>query len=49
MDALAQKDLQARAQAIRSVRNLEDAERRKKFARQELLNDLGGCLTIRAR
>ena len=42
MDGIAQKDLQGRAQAIRSVRSMEDAERRKNHVRKELLTDLGG-------
>jgi cephalosporin-C deacetylase-like acetyl esterase len=42
MNTIAQQDLQRRAQTIRSIRSVEDAERRQQYVRQELLNDLGG-------
>ena len=42
MNAIAQRDLQQRAQTIREIHTIAEAERRKQFVRRELLNDVGG-------
>ncbi len=42
MHAIANQDLEQRDQAIRSIRSVEDAERRKNLVRQILLTGLGG-------
>lgn len=42
MDKIAQQQLQVRENAIAAVRTLADAERRKKFVRQKILEALGG-------
>ena len=42
MNAIAQRDLQDRAQTIHAIHTIADAERRKQLVRQELLNDMGG-------
>ncbi len=42
MDAIAQKDLQQRAQSIHKVHTVAEAEIREQFVRRELLNDVGG-------
>jgi cephalosporin-C deacetylase-like acetyl esterase len=42
MKAIAQRDLQQRAEAIQAIHSKEDAERRKQFVRQALLNAIGG-------
>ena len=42
MNAIARQDLQRRAQSIREINTLEEAEHRKQFVRRELLSDVGG-------
>jgi len=42
MKAIAQRDLQRRAQSIREIHTVAEAEHRKQIVRLELLNDLGG-------
>lgn len=42
MNTIAQRDLERRAQTIREIHTVAEAERRKQFVRQELLNDIGG-------
>jgi dienelactone hydrolase len=42
MNAMAQNDLQERAQAIQVIHSKEDAESRKHFVRQALLDGIGG-------
>ena len=42
MNAIAQHDLQQRAQAIAAIHTVAQAEQRKQFVRKELLDDLGG-------
>lgn len=42
MNAIAQRDLEQRAQTIRDIRTVQEAESRKHFVRRELLNDVGG-------
>lgn len=48
MNAIAQQDLQQRAQTIGAIQTLADAERRKQLVRGELLNDIGGLPDDRA-
>lgn len=42
MNAIAQRDLQQRAQAIREIHSVAEAGSRKQIVRRELLNDVGG-------
>lgn len=42
MNAIAQRDLRQRAQTIRAIHTVAEAERRKQFVRRELLSDIGG-------
>jgi dienelactone hydrolase len=42
MSTIAQRDLQQRAQTIGAIHTRTQAEERKQFVRQQLLNDLGG-------
>jgi len=42
MKAIAQRDLEQRAQTIPSIHSIAEAERRKQFVRRELLDEIGG-------
>ncbi len=42
MNAIAQRDLEQRAQTIREIHTVAEAEGRKQYVRRELLNELGG-------
>ena len=42
MNSIGQRDLQQRAQAIRAIHSIAEAEQRKQFVRQALLKDVGG-------
>lgn len=42
MNAIAQQDLEQRAQTIRQIHTVAQAEQRKLFVRKQLLNDVGG-------
>ncbi|MFZ0303627.1 MAG: acetylxylan esterase [Terracidiphilus sp.] len=42
MNGIAQQDLQRRAQTIRGIHTVDEAENRKRFVRKQLLEDIGG-------
>ncbi len=48
MNSIAQQDLHQRAQVVRSIRTIGEAEQRRRFVRQQLLHDLGGFPDHRA-
>ena len=42
MNGIAQQQLQQRAQEIRKVHSVDEAEKRKEFVRKQMLDDIGG-------
>ncbi|HTW79463.1 MAG TPA: acetylxylan esterase [Terracidiphilus sp.] len=42
MNGIAQRELQQRAQTIRAIHSVDEAESRKQFVRKQLLDDMGG-------